>query len=488
MWPGRNPKRYEPPAEFVPLKECSYKVPCNHDHMCHRCYNELHPEQRVQSRAAASLAMLVNAAATLETADSEPSTEDDKENRPPPPRSTTEKPTTFATPVKKTPSHTLQWQIKAASSIKSPLHAQVHRTTLKRQRARLTQMQSYKNTVTKRIRLPGAGRKPLLGDHELKIVQWVKDQREKMIQVDDDGIIRRALAIARDHGILDFEASDGWFTAFKKRHKIVLRMVTSYTRKFTDAELDKKQREYVTALILDIQSKEVSFTFIFNMDETPIWKDTPAKRTYDFAGVKSVPLKTTKHEKDRLTLVLCVSLLGELLPPLLIFKSTAKNQPLIEKYVDSRGRFLYYCGQEKAYNDGRVMQKWIELVFLPHRKVPADTASMLTMDNVAFHHKPECAAALLESKVVVNTFPPNTTCRLQPLDHSINGIVKRKICSSWTKWMRRPNPAYTAEGNLQQPQREEIMEWVLNAVEGVQPEAIRRSFRHCWPTLMVLNE
>jgi hypothetical protein len=113
---------------------------------------------------------------------------------------------------------------------------------------------------------------------------------------------------------------------------------------------------------------------------------------------------------------------------------------------------------------------------------------MLTMDNVSFHHKPERAAALLAKKVVVNTFPPNTTCRLQPLDHSINGIIKRKICSAWTKWMRRPNPAYTVDGNLQQPQRQEIMDWVLTAVDGVQPEAIRRSFRHCWPTLMVLNE
>ena len=103
-----------------------------------------------------------------------------------------------------------------------------------------------------------------------------------------------------------------------------MRIVTSYSRKLTDAELDEKQREYVTTVILEVQSKDVNFTFIFNMDETPIWKDTPPKRTYDFAGAKSVPIKTTKHDKDRLTLVLCVSLLGGFLPPLLIFKSVAK--------------------------------------------------------------------------------------------------------------------------------------------------------------------
>ena len=491
LWPGRNPKRYDAPADLVPLKECAYKGECNHDHMCQRCYKDIHPEQRAQQRAITSLSVLVNAAAALGSTDSNSQaptrksvSESDKENRPPSQSTVEKKPTS----VKKTPSHSLQWQIKAASSTTSPLHDQVHRTTLKRQRDRLADMKAYKHTVTKRTRLPGAGRKPLLGESELDIVKWIKAQREKMIRVDDAGIIQMAVQTAAAKQISNFAASDGWFTGFKKRHNIVLRIVTSYSRKYSDAELDKKQREYVTQLLAEIQSKEVDYTFIFNMDETPIWKDTPPKTTYDFSGARSVPVQTTKHEKDRLTLVLCVSLLGELLPPLIIFKSVAKNQPLIEKYADSRGRFLYFCGHEKAYNDGRVMQKWIERVFLPHRKVPDGTASMLTMDNVAFHHKPECAAALLKKKVVVNTFPPNTTCRLQPLDHSINGIIKRKICSAWTKWMRRPNPAYTADGNLQQPQRQEIMDWVLTAVEGVQPEAIRRSFRHCWPTLMVLNE
>jgi hypothetical protein len=382
------------------------------------------------------------------------------------------------TPVKRTPSHTLQWQISSAQSKTSPKHKQIHRTTLKRQRDRVDQMVAFTSTVTKRIRLPGAGRKPLLGALELEIVDWIRKQRADNIQVDDDGMITQAIAIASANKIKKFEASDGWFTAFKKRHNIVLRMVTSYTRKYTDAQLDEKQREYVTALIQEIQSKEVSCTYIFNMDETPIFKDTPPRRTYDFRGVNSTPIKTTNHVKDRLTLVLCVSILGEILPPLLIFKSVAANASQFVKTVDTRGRTLYHCGQSKAYNNGEIMEKWIREIFLPNCKVPADAASMLTMDNVSFHKNPACAAALLANKVVVNTFPPNTTCRLQPLDHSINGNIKRRLCSFWTRWMRRPNPTLTPQGNLQQPQRDVIMKWVLDAVEEVGAAAVRRSFRH----------
>ena len=153
--------------------------------------------------------------------------------------------------------------------------------------------------------------------------------------MEEVGIIAQAVALAGDR---PFAASDGWFPAFKKRHNIVVRMVTSYSRKYTDAQLDEKQREYVTALIQEIESKEVSSTYIFNMDETPIFKDSPPRHSYDFRGAKSIPVETTNHVKDRLTLVLCVSILGEMLPPLLIFKSVAVNEPLFVKDVDSRGR------------------------------------------------------------------------------------------------------------------------------------------------------
>jgi hypothetical protein len=394
-------------------------------------------------------------------------------------------PVSPVTPIKKTPSHSLQWQIKSAKAETSPNHKQMHRTTLKRQRDRLDRMLAYNHTVTKRIRLPGAGRKTLLGALELKIVEWIKNQRANCIQVEAEGIISQAVALAGD---TEFAASDGWFCGFKKRHNIVIRMVTSYSRKYTDAQLDEKQREYVTTLIQEIESKDVSSTYIFNMDETPIFKDSPPKRTYDLRGAKVIPMFTTNHVKDRLTLVLCVSILGVMHPPLIIFKSEAKDEPLFVKEVDSRGRVLWHCGQPNAYNSGEIMKKWIENIFLPNRNIPADAASMLTMDNVSFHLNPECAAALSSQKIVVNTFPPNTTCRLQPLDHSINGIVKRKFTSSWTKWMRRANPAKTVHGNLQQPQRDQIKQWVLDAIDGVKPESIRRSFRHCWPSLMALSD
>ncbi len=109
-----------------------------------------------------------------------------------------------------------------------------------------------------------------------------------------------------------------------------------------------------------------------------------------------------------------------------LFKSKSKKQPLIEVFRDKNKNILaYFCGQAHATNDGKTMVAWIKNVF-SKRNNPTRRC-ILTMDNVKFHHSAEVKAALKEQKVKVSHFPANTTCRLQPLDHSINGVFKNKL-------------------------------------------------------------
>ena len=43
---------------------------------------------------------------------------------------------------------------------------------------------------------------------------------------------------------------------------------------------------------------------IANTDETPIWADMPSKTTVDQRGLKTVPIKSTGHEKQRMIVCL----------------------------------------------------------------------------------------------------------------------------------------------------------------------------------------
>ncbi len=116
---------------------------------------------------------------------------------------------------------------------------------------------------------------------------------------------------------------------------------------------------------------------------------------------------------------------------------------------------------------------WIKDIFL--KKVSGKV--LLTMDNASFHTQ----LTYDTSKLAISYFPPNTTCLLQPLDANPNACVKRSIRDSWTSWMSEASPALTALGNLKQPQREQIIDWVAIAWRNLEAETIRNSFSHCWP-------
>ena len=59
---------------------------------------------------------------------------------------------------------------------------------------------------------------------------------------------------------------------------------------------------------------------IANMDETAIWADMPGNTTVEKIGATSVPLLTTGHEKERITVCLSALASGEKLKPFIVFR------------------------------------------------------------------------------------------------------------------------------------------------------------------------
>src|ERR1700728_2522868 len=79
---------------------------------------------------------------------------------------------------------------------------------------------------------------------------------------------------------------------------------------------------------------------IYNMDETAIYLDAPGKTTIDVIGAHTVEIATTDHEKDRVTVVICVSSDGMMLSPLVIHRSSSKKllnaiSEVLVSYVDN---------------------------------------------------------------------------------------------------------------------------------------------------------
>ena len=69
------------------------------------------------------------------------------------------------------------------------------------------------------------------------------------------------------------------------------------------------------------------------MDETPVWKNMVSSTTVDKTGSKDVPLKTTGHEKVRVSVCLAAKGDGMKLKPFVVFAGAKrKSKALHEEY------------------------------------------------------------------------------------------------------------------------------------------------------------
>ena len=72
---------------------------------------------------------------------------------------------------------------------------------------------------------------------------------------------------------------------------------------------------------------------ILAMDETPVWNDMVSSTTVDKTGSKDVPLKTTGHEKVRVSVCLAAKGDGTKLKPFEVFVGAKhESKALHEEY------------------------------------------------------------------------------------------------------------------------------------------------------------
>ena len=71
-----------------------------------------------------------------------------------------------------------------------------------------------------------------------------------------------------------------------------------------------------------MQRQNYQLSCVGNMDEmqTPLWMDMPGDTTVERQGTKSVPVRTTGHEKVRFTVVLAAMASGKKLKLFVVFK------------------------------------------------------------------------------------------------------------------------------------------------------------------------
>ncbi|XP_065124996.1 uncharacterized protein [Paramisgurnus dabryanus] len=233
-------------------------------------------------------------------------------------------------------------------------------------------------------------------------------------------------------------AGPDWFSSFMKRNpRLSVRspQATSLSRatSFNRANVEL----FFNRLREVIDKNGFDGSDIWNVDETSVTTVQAPSRVVARRGVKQVGAMTSGERGTLVSVAYAVQALGNTIPPFFVFPR--KN--FKDHFVQSGP-----LGSAGSANSSGWMQEEDFLSFLvhfvKHTKVSPERKVLLLLDNHSSHISVRAVDFCKGQGIVLLTFPPHCSHKLQPLDRSVFGPFKRMVNSASDDWMRG-NPGKT---------------------------------------------
>lgn len=170
---------------------------------------------------------------------------------------------------------------------------------------------------------------------------------------------------------------------------------------------------------------------IYNMDETGVTTVQETEKIIAPKGQKRVGTVTSWERGKNVTVICAMSASGSFIPPLFIFPRQ-RHSPQLEK--DGPPGATYTCSHNGWTNE-TIFIKWLRH-FINHAKPTAEQPVLLVLDNHNSHCTLEAWELARANNVLVLSIPPHSSHRLQPLDVTFFGPLKRaynKECDMFIK-------------------------------------------------------
>jgi hypothetical protein len=135
------------------------------------------------------------------------------------------------------------------------------------------------------------------------------------------------------------------------------------------------------------------------------------------------PKSLQDGNREWVTLIECISLLGTVLSPYIIFKGKTQLKKWHTKMKELRGNEPYEIGlSETGWTDNELGLNWLMKTFHPETsKIQKGEYRLLLWDGHSSHISTEAIKFCIQNKIVPLCLPPHTTHLLQPCDVGVFG-------------------------------------------------------------------
>ncbi|KAJ8949417.1 hypothetical protein NQ318_007517 [Aromia moschata] len=186
------------------------------------------------------------------------------------------------------------------------------------------------------------------------------------------------------------------------------------------AEAVQKYNKSIRGAAVEFSVDRMTLTRIWNTDETGVSTVSKPSKIVAAKGKRNVGSVTSGERGTNVTLLTAVSASGNTVPPMFIFPR--KNSKTI----------LFLA----------VLRNVLAQEMRVHVKPTSESPVLLLLDNHSSHLSIETVNIAKENGVVMLSFPPHCTHKLQPLDVSVFGPLKKYLATAQDGWLRS-NPGKT---------------------------------------------
>ena len=212
---------------------------------------------------------------------------------------------------------------------------------------------------------------------------------------------------------------------------------------------------------------------IIAFDKTPVWADTVSDTTVGVVGKKTVSMKTTGHEKCRVTTGLAAKSDGTKLKPIIVFKGAKREVEQLQKEYKNK---CFIATTTNGWMDTDLTLSWVNTVlgqFSFRRR-------LLAWDTYECHLMPVVQKSLKTKKIDAVFVPGDCTKYIQAPDVSWNKPFKAYCTEKDDEWLEAVGiHQETDGGNLKPPPRRTIVNWILDSWNQLPSETISKSFKAC---------